>query len=861
MNKIGSVARATASSGRKVAAPVAKAHKATMQAAQAAVPDLLNSTHLLSFKSSKSNMPQGSNLETAASGLHKVKYALASCATFNHTDVLDNLKPLSSLSKLNLCQAEEITFEETKELFEALGPSADDALDFKRVAFLLQEALEIPFSDWEVEKVFEYTDQSDDGKVGVAELHKGLTGGAIRQLLKQLHRDKYLRQGSMDTVQVRRDLFLDRIVRKVNKNDALATLPITLVFTIVFTLLLIFHLRIWERQQVERGLERWLRDHGEVPGVEADFDIYGVKDPELFGIWLSSAAVPVIFGGLDIGPQAGSGASANSGQVRLASASFLVGDAVLKRKTSSGDVTTERWLLNSDEGRSFLQSRPADFAGAARAGLLPALEELGLGARRGLAAGASEIEGDIAMVPLAFSGGAEYYELAFCTYSEGAGMFAFFQLNFRFEDYGYVVPDLRVAAITFDPYHSSSLYVLDAIYIGLVLVIMYSECRDCWAAGRLGFKEFLDYWEFWNFVDWVNIASSSICTILWITCVTSMDADSLQQLLVDDGGTWRLKGGVMQLDAERLSEVHADMVDVKDGLFWLHFAVSITLVSIILRFFKAFQANPQLQLVSKTLIQAKVDIYHFLIVFSTIFVSFSMMGHVLFGCDLKEFYTIASSVMTAGKVLMGDFYWYVEVCQGAEDQLKSDMPRILLTLWFFSFVVFVLLILLNMLVAVILEKYQEESDSMKSSSDWQSIDQQVKSYVKEQWETMHFIPLVRLRRLLENDSNPAHKKETVTIDSLLEAFPSMTKEQGAWLMHWLDEEAAKQLQQEKDMCQDSQYLMNTLRSQHRVSKNITEDLRLVGLAVSNCGAQLDAFEKDFRVVLKNRDRRGASPDS
>merc|ERR1711869_25493 len=116
------------------------------------------------------------------------------------------------------------------------------------------------------------------------------------------------------------------------------------------------------------------------------------------------------------------------------------------------------------------------------------------------------------------------------------------------------------------------------------------------------------------------------------------------------------------------------------------------------------------------------------------------------------------------------------------------MPRFFLVLWFITYMFFVLLVMLNMLLAIILERYSEVANHLSNRSDARTLWQQSVRYVSRARETRGFIPLYKIRYLLEKDTDPAHPAKVVTADSLLAAFPDMQREQADWIMKFLEQE-------------------------------------------------------------------------
>ena len=88
--------------------------------------------------------------------------------------------------------------------------------------------------------------------------------------------------------------------------------------------------------------------------------------------------------------------------------------------------------------------------------------------------------------------------------------------------------------------------------------------------------------------------------------------------------------------------------------------IAVYILAMMMRFFKAFRANPRLNVVTQTLIDGSVDIGHFLVVFLTIFMAFVLCAQVLFGSRIKDFSTLPRAFNMAFRVLMGDKGCYID---------------------------------------------------------------------------------------------------------------------------------------------------------------------------------------------------------
>merc|ERR550514_1215019 len=116
-----------------------------------------------------------------------------------------------------------------------------------------------------------------------------------------------------------------------------------------------------------------------------------------------------------------------------------------------------------------------------------------------------------------------------------------------------------------------------------------------------------------------------------------------------------------------------------------------------LRFFKAYSGQPRLAMVTSTLTRAATDLFHFMIVFMTIFLCYSYSGMFLFGRRVEKFSTATYAVQTCFNMVMGDFDW----------SELSEEHNFTAMMWFWSFMVLVVLVMMNMLLAIVMDVYTE----------------------------------------------------------------------------------------------------------------------------------------------------------
>eukprot|EP00747_Dinoflagellata_sp_TGD_P156943 gnl/TRDRNA2_/TRDRNA2_177704_c0_seq1.p1 gnl/TRDRNA2_/TRDRNA2_177704_c0~~gnl/TRDRNA2_/TRDRNA2_177704_c0_seq1.p1 ORF type:complete len:393 (+),score=59.09 gnl/TRDRNA2_/TRDRNA2_177704_c0_seq1:100-1179(+) len=113
---------------------------------------------------------------------------------------------------------------------------------------------------------------------------------------------------------------------------------------------------------------------------------------------------------------------------------------------------------------------------------------------------------------------------------------------------------------------------------------------------------------------------------------------------------------------------------------------------------------------------ARDDMSHFGIVCLSIFSCLCLCAVLMFGQDLEEFATIWRSLHTCFRIMFGDWNW----------QDMEEVRRVHAAIWFWSFMVIIVVILLNMLLAIIMDAYLEVK---KNTSDAVTLTGQI----KEMW--------------------------------------------------------------------------------------------------------------------------------
>jgi len=283
-------------------------------------------------------------------------------------------------------------------------------------------------------------------------------------------------------------------------------------------------------------------------------------------------------------------------------------------------------------------------------------------------------------------------------------------INFLFARSGRIWKILTHRTTKLNLYQDWMVYLFDFMFYCQVGVLFVCEVKEMTmsiqthGSGRRGMKE---YMSLWNFIDWAFILVSIMLGVLWAVRVST---------------TNEVQKWLLELPPEA-STCATDCASYYAGLFDEVEATGFYIdtvrriggfcpMVIMCRLFKAFAAQPRLALVTASLSKALPDLVHFMIVFMSVFWTYSVMCTALFGRDVVAFSTMDRSVPTLFRMLLRDFD-YKEM---------EQVGRMFTFVVFVSFMWLMELVMLSMLIAIIMDYYaQVKARTFKGETVWSEV--------------------------------------------------------------------------------------------------------------------------------------------
>lgn len=203
-----------------------------------------------------------------------------------------------------------------------------------------------------------------------------------------------------------------------------------------------------------------------------------------------------------------------------------------------------------------------------------------------------------------------------------------------------------------------------------------------------------DYLQFWNTVDWISIAAAILMVVCWVRLF-------IVTLVVNDSFEGIAAVNMAVIDRDDYTDMVEDfMGDVEIMTsFERMYRISFTIypMAVMLRLFKSFDAQPRLAVVTRTLVKGVKDMVHFFIVFFSCYFCMAVNAVLLFGQDVENFSTPDRAAMTLFRMLFGDWDY---------NQMKV-VGLLNCAIFFWAFILVLFLILLNILLAILMEAYAD----------------------------------------------------------------------------------------------------------------------------------------------------------
>lgn len=351
------------------------------------------------------------------------------------------------------------------------------------------------------------------------------------------------------------------------------------------------------------------------------------------------------------------------------------------------------------------------------------------------------------------------------------GIFTSVQADFFFAASGAIIPDTNVLTFVAEPYQNSTVMYFDGLWLLLYLELVFGCFKDlAWAMKKRAQRMATYSSSLWTYVDWLSVVMGGICILLWwfyldklsIFKLAAMEV-AIKRPVVGDDGT-PPTADVLKIYDEAVTALNEATGSFEEYLGGLRFFLAIYNLILMTRFFKAFEAQPQLAIIKKSVMECMPDLFHFGIVFLTLLISFAAAGVYLFGHRLAEFSTPGLAMERCLLILFGVVDY---------DKLTGEHPGTSL-FWLVVFITLLNLVMLNMCLAIIMDVYGGQKAAAAAS---ESIFEQLWGLRQKRVE----VPAQKILNAVEQ-----LEKELINKDILMEALPEMRLSQARQIIEIME---------------------------------------------------------------------------
>lgn len=340
-------------------------------------------------------------------------------------------------------------------------------------------------------------------------------------------------------------------------------------------------------------------------------------------------------------------------------------------------------------------------------------------------------------------------EAAFVIFNPVYGLYTYVGCNFFFNRGGHIHKFINVMSAWSDP-NSKPMeerivpLMWDCIWVTALLYVVVCEVKEIYFLIKYSRERWwktlkTDYLGMWNVIDWVSIIIAMIIIQFYIRMRFAVGDVNVQLAEVMKLGVSSQKHdrATYEKAAETFFMLVQNMCSSEKEFRRM---LCVYPMIVMMRLFKSFKAQPRLALVTSTMVKAKEDMLHFTIVFLSVYVCMMVNAILFFGQDVQEFGSVPRAIHSCFRAMFGDWDW----------EKMKEIGFLKALIWFWLFMIIMVLLLLNMLLAIVMDAYGEVKGKARDAI---RLDTQIKEMYRRSLQAWH-----RQRRKL-NDVYDAFLKE------------------------------------------------------------------------------------------------------
>ena len=292
-----------------------------------------------------------------------------------------------------------------------------------------------------------------------------------------------------------------------------------------------------------------------------------------------------------------------------------------------------------------------------------------------------------------------YMSVSFSLYNPSSDLFTVIQVLFEFSTTDYIEKSARTSSLKLLRVSDGWQLLRDHYKMGLLalatLFFLRQEIKDLLSTN------ILSYWKsLWNILDIAQVGLLIALLVSWgqyLAWSNSLWDDLFDAVNRNCDAVDQTQGSECFVDLHRIS-----FLVIQIG----NLAGVVSLFSVLI-VFKYLRLNSRMNLLWRTLRFASLDLLAFVIIFLIIFIGYAVMGFLVFGSQVRAYHSLSSSLAACFQMLLGAFDY---------ERLYVANARIT-GFFFFSFMILIYLILVNMFIAIMSEYYSVAQQEKKEKEE------------------------------------------------------------------------------------------------------------------------------------------------
>mmetsp|Transcript_40849 Transcript_40849/g.83567 ORF Transcript_40849/g.83567 Transcript_40849/m.83567 type:complete len:1272 (-) Transcript_40849:1118-4933(-) len=302
-------------------------------------------------------------------------------------------------------------------------------------------------------------------------------------------------------------------------------------------------------------------------------------------------------------------------------------------------------------------------------------------------------------------------EVEFVTFNADLNRFTFVGFEFRWQPGGSILWNYRLQTIAMDIYDvdwGTAQFVGEIFCMLMLGMNVLTELMDISICLRTyQIRQYLSAPG--NWFDWAHFILMIASWVAWLQHWRRTDTFTMMPsypVIHDLSNSARF----FQTNAEAEVEFLEFMKDVRtsaDMVAEYSAFSSICIVLFVLRMLKALDFQPRMGVVTQTIAHSLVDVIHFLMLWSLVFIGYACVGTLLFGHQFRSFSTVQNACITIGSMIltMDRTVFY--------EQMAHAAPGWAFHMYLWSWLILAFFLLINIFLAILVDSYA----TLKSQAD------------------------------------------------------------------------------------------------------------------------------------------------